>query len=91
MIGRIILQGLGSTVAQADIGERAERMVADFSKVQPVKEYIAALGVKMLALFDVLKRRESQWRALIAEIGLEIKAIKPFTPFGDGVMGVAKP
>ncbi|KAF9883253.1 hypothetical protein FE257_003809 [Aspergillus nanangensis] len=53
-------------------------------------EYTTALGVHMLAMFNALERRESQWQALLAEAGLRIKAIERFTQFGDSIIVVEK-
>ncbi|KAF4637649.1 hypothetical protein G7Y89_g412 [Cudoniella acicularis] len=49
-------------------------------------EYTAGLSLAMLVMFKALERRESQWRKLLGDAGLEIKAIRRFTDFGDSII-----
>lgn len=51
-----------------------------------VSEYAAGLGLCMLAMFNAVERRESQWRKLLNGAGFEIKLIKRFTDFGDSAI-----
>jgi hypothetical protein len=49
-------------------------------------DYPAALSVFMMTIFNALERRESQWKALLAEANLQIKEIRPLTSFGDCII-----
>lgn len=53
-------------------------------------EYTTALGVHMLAMFNALERRETQWESLLAEAGLKVRSIQRFSQFGDSIIVAVK-
>lgn len=53
-----------------------------------VSEYALGLSIVMLAMFNAIERKESQWRKLIDDASFEIKLMKRFTDFGDNVIVV---
>lgn len=56
----------------------------------PGVEYTAALNISMKVMFDAQERRESRWRSLLDQAGLEIKDIRKFTRFDDAVILATK-
>lgn len=52
----------------------------------PGIEYTAALNIAMKVMFDAQERRETRWRWLLDQAGLEIKDIRKFTRFDDAVI-----
>lgn len=52
----------------------------------PGIEYTAALNISMKVMFDAQERRETRWRWLLDQAGLEIKDIRKFTRFDDAVI-----
>lgn len=49
-------------------------------------QYTAALNIAMKVMFDAQERRETRWRWLLDQAGLEIKDIRKFTRFDDAVI-----
>lgn len=56
----------------------------------PGIEYTAALNIAMKVMFDAQERRETCWRWLLDQAGLEIKDIRKFTRFDDAVILATK-
>lgn len=56
----------------------------------PGIEYTAALNISMKVMFDAQERRETRWRSLLDQAGLEIKGIRKFTRFDDAVILATK-
>ncbi|KAL1872959.1 hypothetical protein Daus18300_004099 [Diaporthe australafricana] len=56
----------------------------------PGVEYTAALSISMKVMFDAQERRETHWRWLLDQAGLQIKDIRKFTRFDDAVIIAAK-
>lgn len=54
------------------------------------REYLTALSLSMLSMFNALERREGEWRRLLAEAGYEMQEIRRFTDFGDSVIVCVK-
>jgi len=50
----------------------------------------ATLSLMMYALCDAEERKESHWRRLLDEAGLEVKEIHRYTEFGDAVIVAVK-
>lgn len=67
-----------------------DKVLADGKPAGGAVEYTAGLSLAMLVMFKALERRESQWRKLLADAGLEIRAIKKFTDFGDSIIVAVK-
>lgn len=53
-------------------------------------EYTAALSISIKVMFDAQERRETHWRGLLDQAGLQIKDIRKFTRFDDAVIIAAK-
>ncbi|KAH6644812.1 putative sterigmatocystin 8-O-methyltransferase precursor [Boeremia exigua] len=49
-------------------------------------EYTAALSLAMKAMFDAQERRESHWRWLVDQAGMEVVEIRRFSEFFDSVI-----
>lgn len=49
-------------------------------------EYTAALNIAMKVMFDAQERRETRWRSLLDQAGLDVKDIRRFTRFDDAVI-----
>lgn len=56
----------------------------------PGVEYTAALSIAMKVMFDAQERRETHWRWLLNQAGLQAKDIRTFTRFDDAVIIAAK-
>jgi hypothetical protein len=67
-----------------------EKVLPDSKMDASSGEYTAALSLAMLSMFNALERRESHWKRLLADAGLQVRDIRRFTDFGDSLIIATK-
>lgn len=53
-------------------------------------EYTSGLSIHMMALFKSCERREDQWRQILSRAGFEVREVRIYTRYHDGIIIAAK-
>jgi len=67
-----------------------EKVLPDYKTDTAGGEYTAALSLAMLSMFNALERRETHWKRLLSDAGLQVRDIRRFTDFGDSFIIATK-
>jgi hypothetical protein len=67
-----------------------EKVLPDYKTDTAGGEYTAALSLAMLSMFNALERRETHWKRLLSDAGLQVREIRRFTDFEDSLIIAVK-